>query len=320
MSLKLNVSGIPANANCIFEFLGNVVDAFVGGSRHDRELGIQNRQFGENWRNQERFAKESLGWKIEDAGRYGISPLAAIGSITGQGNPSPVTGTSVHGGSRLGQGLGRFLDRKIRKEEARIALKHADTAEKEGQARIRESDRRAELMQAQKELMEYRRYKEQYGIDNNNVPGIEDAEALGPVDKFSRKKMTRKETVNYVSEWATTMDRRYVFPVLKGEYADAEVFTDRWVKAMAAVHPYLNKIKPPSSYLMDNHVWHWNTTYHCWEQLRKGSRPHTYEMERRPRGRTTPEHKKWIMKRKSKKILRHKGVYIPGRSHWPINK
>lgn len=68
--------------------------------------------------NQVKFAKNAIQWKVEDAKKAGVHPLAALGATT-QGY-SPVS-QSIGDFSQAGQSLGRALDAHMSTGERHIA-------------------------------------------------------------------------------------------------------------------------------------------------------------------------------------------------------
>lgn len=72
------------------------------------------------------FAKNGLGWKIEDAARYGISPLAAIGSPGVNYSPTNIGDSGMSFNASMGQDLSRaFLANKSQPERDKLMLENA---------------------------------------------------------------------------------------------------------------------------------------------------------------------------------------------------
>lgn len=71
---------------------------FVGGllgMNSQKEINQQ------NWKNQIHMAKHGLGYRIKDAAKYGIHPLAAIGAIPGPSATIPMQNEMSHMSSAL---------------------------------------------------------------------------------------------------------------------------------------------------------------------------------------------------------------------------
>lgn len=86
---------------------GALAGGFLGGGNDGKKMQR------EAWDRQEMWMQNQLGWRVQDAVRAGVHPLAAIGS-----NLSPPTPATVIGGegsnlggdlAQMGQGVGRAL-------------------------------------------------------------------------------------------------------------------------------------------------------------------------------------------------------------------
>jgi hypothetical protein len=80
-------------------------DWFTGDYQHRRETRQQLEMWQKNYDMQKEFAKHGIQWKVQDAKRAGINPLAALGATTVSGSPIPVGGTSGASGSGAVLGL-----------------------------------------------------------------------------------------------------------------------------------------------------------------------------------------------------------------------
>lgn len=92
----------------MFDFFGNLIGAGVNAwnASENREaqretnaqnlriqqenLAWQKEAFQRNWEQQQDFAKSGLGWRVEDAKRSGLHPLAALGAQLSGGSPVSV--------------------------------------------------------------------------------------------------------------------------------------------------------------------------------------------------------------------------------------
>lgn len=84
--------------------------------------------FYKNWEFQREFAKNSLGWKLDQAKKYGINPLAALGASGSYASPVGVPSNRrtdfTQVGNAVGQALSSYAKKKrlndLRKEELEI--------------------------------------------------------------------------------------------------------------------------------------------------------------------------------------------------------
>jgi hypothetical protein len=73
---------------------------------------------------QREFAQKSLGWKLKDAKRHGIHPLAALGAQTYNASPTMVGGTPISGYgdsmASMGQDIGRAIMAQTTPQERKL--------------------------------------------------------------------------------------------------------------------------------------------------------------------------------------------------------
>jgi hypothetical protein len=62
--------------------IGDIVGGIIGQEGAEQQADAQMSINDENRKMEYEFARRGLGWKIEDAAKYGISPLAALGGST----------------------------------------------------------------------------------------------------------------------------------------------------------------------------------------------------------------------------------------------
>lgn len=286
------------NKNGIF---GEIIDAFFGSARHDREMGIQNEQFGANWRNQERFAKHGLGWRIEDAGRYGISPLAAIGAQGVPGVPSSISGTSVHGRTNFSHALSdrKRFELEEKATDAEVKLKERLGLKALSELKLNELIARINLLKQGENL----------GIDDNQMDtGITDnteGNASKVYNMLIGEKQRRQKSVSDASlvEWRTTRlegenEGYYIFPALKSEDADTEVTLDRIKKIAADASKHMGKgqVRPPGRYHKGGFaVFQGGNVY----RVRKGRIPAKFEMKHA---------RQYTLRQKMKQVGKKRGV------------
>jgi hypothetical protein len=143
---------------------GGIIGGGIGGTfdnayqqklarkQFSENIEVQRQMFGQNWQNQREFAQKSLLWKIDQAKKRGIHPLAAIGANLAFGSPVSVGDTSPNisglGGSMGGHGqdIGRALASMQTPEERRLMDIKMKNAEYDSEMK------RMELSQARRRL------------------------------------------------------------------------------------------------------------------------------------------------------------------------
>lgn len=88
-------------------------DSLVEGLGKGVDSLVSHRQAKENMKQQTRFAREGIQWRVEDAKRAGIHPLFALGASTQ--SFSPISVGSDFGG--MGQSLGRAVAASANSDE-----------------------------------------------------------------------------------------------------------------------------------------------------------------------------------------------------------
>jgi hypothetical protein len=107
--------------------LGGPLGSFIGGSigssndqrRADRRMWELRHH---DARLQENFAKSGIQWRVEDAKKAGIHPLAALGAQTHMASPSLIQGNPTAGQdmAAMGQDIGRALATKMSSHEKQL--------------------------------------------------------------------------------------------------------------------------------------------------------------------------------------------------------
>lgn len=102
----------------ILSGIGSIVGNIGGiaGSFADRKQ--QQKQFEQNYKNQKEFAQNSIQWRVEDAKKAGLHPLAALGMASGSYTPTSYNSNYAQSGAMLGDaisGLGQALDKNSRR-------------------------------------------------------------------------------------------------------------------------------------------------------------------------------------------------------------
>lgn len=120
----------------IFGDILGAVGGFIGGKK-DRESAEF--QQAVNIQQQERFAKEGIRWRVEDAKAAGLHPLYAIQGAGASFSPNPIYTNFGETYSRMGQDLGRAATAVVSASEREaMAL-----AKEEVASRIRRNDAEA---------------------------------------------------------------------------------------------------------------------------------------------------------------------------------
>lgn len=101
----------------IFSAIGGLAGALFNKHQSDKQSDKQ-----------ERFAKHGLQWKIADAKKAGVHPLAALGATTPQYAP-----TAIGDFSQAGQSLGHALDKHMSTDERYIAALATEKAKLENE-------------------------------------------------------------------------------------------------------------------------------------------------------------------------------------------
>lgn len=105
-------------ASSILQGIGSIIGGIGGiaGSRADRKA--QKEQFERNYNIQKEFAQNSIQWRVDDAKKAGLHPLAALGMAGGSYTPTSYNSNYAQSGAMLGDavsGLGQVLDKNARK-------------------------------------------------------------------------------------------------------------------------------------------------------------------------------------------------------------
>lgn len=89
----------------IFDFVGDVVDTLAGAKQADKANDFAREQF----KYQRDAARSQVQWRVEDAKKAGIHPLAALGIMPTSFSPTMMEGG---GGTNFG-GMGQNIDRAL---------------------------------------------------------------------------------------------------------------------------------------------------------------------------------------------------------------
>lgn len=99
----------------LFGAIGNIIE---GQNNRTHQNQVQDK----NWRWQTIFAQNGINWRVQDAKRAGIHPLAALGAQTTAGVPTYIGGLGNQGYGEFGKSIGdnimAYLNRhKIKEQE-----------------------------------------------------------------------------------------------------------------------------------------------------------------------------------------------------------
>ena len=132
----------------LFSAAGNIAGALISKSASDKNNETTWKLANLNREDQYRFAREGVRWKVEDAQKAGIHPLAALGVSTPY---SPVSANfstpDTSGFGRAGQALGASLDRKIASaDREKEAARQRDMQEEMHNARLAHMGAQTQLL------------------------------------------------------------------------------------------------------------------------------------------------------------------------------
>lgn len=117
------------------DFLGDVVSAAGSWFGGERDAEISQQAALQNIQLQKEFAKNGISWKVNDALRAGVHPLAALGAQTQSFSPVSISSNFAESMGKAGQSLGRAVNAVMSTpERASAASKAAEalTLEREG--------------------------------------------------------------------------------------------------------------------------------------------------------------------------------------------
>lgn len=120
--------------------LAPTIGSFVG-AHQDR--AYQNKQFGDNVALQKEFAQNGIKWKVEDAARMGIHPLAAIGAPTQSFSPITTGDSQGEAFRDMGQNLNRALQSTKTAEERALSNLQLATAQADLDGKVLDNQIRA---------------------------------------------------------------------------------------------------------------------------------------------------------------------------------
>lgn len=115
--------------------VGNIVDNIVGADNSNKDRQAQQGMAQDNIVAQREFAQHGLRWKVEDAKRAGIAPLAALGAQTHSFSPVSIGSSGEHTPTNFGE-MGQNLTR---------AINGTRTAEEQELAKIQLASARTDL-------------------------------------------------------------------------------------------------------------------------------------------------------------------------------
>ena len=246
----------------IGEVIGGIVSGIAGpiqSHRSSEKLSREEMEF------QRELARNSLGWKVEDARKHGISPLAAMG---GQGHYGRgAVGSAVDSGSiqAAGQNIGRAVD-------SAISQKTRDKI-------IAENLRGKKLSNDLMEQELSRNRSNQPGMPDSSgtplltggLPGQGDWQKYGkgyvvetPVNRPRSDPGDPSKEAGTVQDWTYVRDRdgnMYIIPSERMQQTIEEDMVQKsqwWLRNK--ISPVFKDLKPPNPKIYPppkGHIWKW---------------------------------------------------------------
>lgn len=132
----------------VLPFAGDLLGGVLGKNQADKAAESAQLQAIYNVQQQERFAKEGIRWRVDDAKAAGLHPLYAIQGSGATFNPNPIFVPSGPDYSSMGQNLGRAAQAAITAGE-RESLNRSQQDLVDQQIRESRSREQLNIVQAQ---------------------------------------------------------------------------------------------------------------------------------------------------------------------------
>lgn len=129
--------------------LGNVIGGAMGMSSANKANKISQRQFNRQMQLQENLMHHGVRWRVQDAKRAGIHPLAALGANVSQFSPIGSAGQHVPSTDwvgKTGQNIGRAVTAAGRKEQQAATIEYNQQMMK---ANLKNANLRNDLLASQ---------------------------------------------------------------------------------------------------------------------------------------------------------------------------
>lgn len=115
--------GLPGWAGPAAGAVGDIVGGIIAIDQGNQNRQMAEREARRNRQLQREFAQNGIRWRVEDAARAGLSPLAAIGAAGASYTPSQTlfdnSSPAADLASRMGQNVGRAINATRTQDERR---------------------------------------------------------------------------------------------------------------------------------------------------------------------------------------------------------
>lgn len=232
---------------------GSILGSIGGSILTGRSNAEATRQ---NIRIQKELAKNGLSWRVEDAKRAGINPLAALGASLPTGNPVAVgTDYGDLGLGQAGQNISRAMTSKMTKEQREIHELNKEMLQTQIEGQKLENRAKASQLSPPLPSAEYTsptsmfndptvnivptqiNASEQAGVESGAKPLFQKV-----IDKEGRATFTLQKDFGDIMESDTSSWMKYMYSQLKDfARSGAMAFSE---SARKKYEPYLRKIRP----------------------------------------------------------------------------
>jgi hypothetical protein len=133
----------------LFGDVFNAVSSPINYNAQKKQQNIDRAHFGQSMEQQKEFAQNGIQWKVADAKKAGIHPLAALGAQTYNAAPALAGGSQApQVAAEMGQNIDRALLSMVRKEDRSAASQRAKEINRlEDEIKIIELNNRMKTLQ-----------------------------------------------------------------------------------------------------------------------------------------------------------------------------